>query len=193
MTGRSREKVKAEEEKAQAEAAEGTGCEEAPAKDELAEARELADQYLNAAKRIQADFDNYRKRSLRDTEEFRKHAADGLATDLLATLDDLDRALDSTGEDNEFIRGVRKVRQNLMKTLAGYGIGEVPTDGMFDPKFHEALCTVEGEEDGRIAEVFQKGYASGDRVLRYSKVKVTKAPEKSGSNEAVDPAEEKEE
>ncbi|MFA6800435.1 MAG: nucleotide exchange factor GrpE, partial [Candidatus Methanomethylophilaceae archaeon] len=59
--------------------------------------------------------------------------------------------------------------------------------------FHEALCTVEGEEDGRIAEVFQKGYASGDRVLRYSKVKVTKAPEKSGSNEAVDPAEEKEE
>lgn len=193
MTGRSREKVKAEEEKAQAEAAEGTGCEEAPAKDELAEARELADQYLNAAKRIQADFDNYRKRSLRDTDEFRKHAADGLATDLLATLDDLDRALDSTSEDNEFIRGVRKVRQNLMKTLAGYGIGEVPTDGAFDPRFHEALCTVEGEEDGRIAEVFQKGYASGDRVLRYSKVKVTKAPEKSGSNEAVDPAEEKEE
>ncbi|MGE0015431.1 MAG: nucleotide exchange factor GrpE [Candidatus Methanomethylophilaceae archaeon] len=191
MTGKSGGKIEAEEKKAQAESSEVAGCEETPTKDELAEARELADQYLNAAKRIQADFDNYRKRSLRDAEELRKHAVDGLATDLLATLDDLDRALDSTSEDSEFVRGVRKVRQNLMKTLTGYGIAEIPTDGMFDPKFHEALCVAEGEEDGRIAEVFQKGYVSGDRVLRYSKVKVTKAPEKSGSDEAADSAEEK--
>ncbi len=172
-------------------AAEDALCEEAPAKDELAEARELADQYLNVAKRIQADFDNYRKRSLRDIEEFKKHAVDGLAADLLTTLDDLDRALDSTDEDNEFVRGIKKVRQNLMKTLAGYGIEEIKTDGMFDPKFHEALCTVDAEDDGRVAEVLQKGYASGDRVLRYSKVKVTKAPERSECREAVDTAEEK--
>ncbi|MEA4976942.1 MAG: nucleotide exchange factor GrpE [Methanomassiliicoccaceae archaeon] len=188
MTGRSREKMKAEEEKGPA--AEDAQCEESPAKDELTEAKELADQYLNAAKRIQADFDNYRKRSLRDVEEFKKHAADGLAIDLLATLDDLDRALDSTDEDNEFIRGIKKVRQNLMKVLAGYGIEEIKTDGMFDPKFHEALCTVDAKDDGRVAEVFQKGYVSGDRVLRYSKVKVTKAPDQSGCHEAVDTAEE---
>lgn len=166
-------------------------CGRTPEKNELAEAKELADQYLDAAKRIQADFDNYRKRSIRDAEEFRKHASDGLAADLLPTLDDLERALDSTSEENEFILGVKKVRQNLMKTLAGYGISEIPTDGRFDPKIHEALCTVDGEEDGKIAEVFQKGYSNGDRVLRYSKVKVTKAPAKSECHEAVDTAEEK--
>ena len=64
-----------------------------------------------------------------------------------------------------------------MKTLASHGIAEIPTDCKFNPNFHEALCVAEGDEDGNIAEVYQKGYASGDRVLRYSKVKVTKAPE----------------
>ncbi|MGI5964695.1 MAG: nucleotide exchange factor GrpE [Candidatus Methanomethylophilaceae archaeon] len=146
--------------------------------DELTAARELADQYLNVAKRIQADFDNYRKRTQKDMEEYRKHATDGLATGLLETLDDLDRAIASAKDpDGEFVQGILMVRQNLMKTLASYGIAEIPTDCKFDPKLHEALCTEEGEEDGDIAEVYQKGYSSGDRVLRYSKVKVTKARE----------------
>ena len=149
-----------------------------PVKDELKEARELADHYLGAAMRIQADFDNYRKRSAKEMDEFKKHAADDLIAEILGTVDDLDRALAVTDEDNEFIRGIKSVRQNLMKMLAARGVKEIPTDCKFNPGYHEALSATEGEEDGNIAEVYQKGYMCGGRVLRYSKVKVTKASDK---------------
>lgn len=147
-------------------------------RDELAEAKALADQYLNAAKRIQADFDNYRKRSVKEITELKEKATDDLIAELLSTVDDLDRALDNVDEDTEFIRGIKGVRQNLMKTLTSYGLEEIPTNCKFNPEYHEALSVAEGGEDGDIAEVYQKGYLCGDRVLRYSKVKVNKASEK---------------
>lgn len=150
-------------------------------KDELEEAKELAGQYLDAARRIQADFDNYRKRSVKDMEDAKKRANDDLIAELLQTIDDLDRALCLAEEENDFILGIRGVRQNLMKTLETRGVKEIPTDGKFDPGFHEALSTVDGERDGDIAEVYQKGYLCDDRVLRYSKVKVTKSSETEGT------------
>lgn len=149
-----------------------------PVKDELKEAKELADHYLDAAMRIQADFDNYRKRSVKEMEEFKKYAANDLISDILGSVDDLDRALAINKEDNEFIRGIKGVRQNLMKMLAARGVKEIPTDCKFNPGYHEALSATEGEEDGNIAEVYQKGYMCGEKVLRYSKVKVTKASDK---------------
>jgi molecular chaperone GrpE len=149
-----------------------------PVKDEMKEAKELADHYLAAAQRIQADFDNYRKRSAKEMEELRKHAVNDLIAETLGTVDDLDRALAITDEDTEFIRGIKSVRQNLMKMLASRGVEEIPTDRKFNSGYHEALSAVEGEEDGDIVEVYQKGYTCGDRVLRYSKVKVTKASDK---------------
>ena len=103
----------------------------------LAEAQAQADKYLDMARRLQADFDNYRKRTQRENEEFRKYACSSIVGDLLTVVDDLDRA-------------------------------------KFDPEYHEALCTVDGDEDGLVAEVFQKGYTLNGKVLRYSKVKVTK-------------------
>lgn len=168
MTDKSRKKEDLKEEKASKE-------EEIQEKDELSEARELAEQYLDAARRIQADFDNYRKRTVKDTEDAKKRATDDLIAELLTTVDDLDRALCLAEEDNEFIRGIKGVRQNLMKTLEVRGVKEIPTDCKFNPGFHEALSTEDGDEDGNIAEVYQKGYLCDDRVLRYSKVKVTKA------------------
>ena len=128
----------------------------------LAEAQAQADKYLDMARRLQADFDNYRKRTQRENEEFRKY------------VDDLDRALEHAGEETEFVKGIRGVRANLMKVLESNGLREIPADGRFDPEYHEALCTVDGDEDGLVAEVFQKGYTLNGKVLRYSKVKVTK-------------------
>ena len=148
---------------------------EAPERDmesELAEAKELADKYLDTARRLQADFDNYRKRSQREVEEYRKYACASIVQDLLTVVDDLDRALASAQPD-----GVRGVRSNLMKVLEANGLKEIPADGKFDPNYHEALCTVDGDEDGMIAEVFQKGYSLNGKVLRYAKVKVTKKKE----------------
>lgn len=142
--------------------------------DQLAEAQAQADKYLDMARRLQADFDNYRKRTQRENEEFRKYACSSIVGDLLTVVDDLDRALEHAGEETEFVKGIRGVRANLMKVLEANGLKEIPAEGKFDPEYHEALCTVDGDEDGLIAEVFQKGYTLNGKVLRYSKVKVTK-------------------
>ena len=148
--------------------------EEEPKADPLKEAQDLAEKYLDMARRLQADFDNYRKRTQRENEEFKKYANAGIVTDLLNVVDDLDRALEHAKEEDDLTVGIRGVRTNLMKILESNGLQEIPADGKFDPNFHEALCTVEGDEDNNIAEVFQKGYTLNGKVIRYSKVKVTK-------------------
>lgn len=148
--------------------------EQKPEVDPLEEARAQAEQYLDMARRLQADFDNYRKRTARENEEFRKFACSSIVSDLLTIVDDLDRALDHAGEETEFVKGIRGVRTNFMKVLESNGLKEIPADGAFDPNYHEALCAVDGEEDDRIAEVFQKGYTLNDKVIRFSKVKVTR-------------------
>ena len=140
----------------------------------LDESEAKAGEYLQMAQRLQADFDNFRKRTQRENEEFKAFATAGLISELLTIEDDLDRALDSAKEENDFVIGVRGIRQNLMKVLESKGLTEIPTDGKVDPNCHEALCIVEADTDGDIAEVFQKGYRLGNKVLRYSKVKVTK-------------------
>ena len=146
-------------------------------KDPLKEAQDQAQQYLDIARRLQADFDNYRKRSQREVEDFKKYAASNLVGEMLTIVDDLDRALGIAGEETDFVIGIKGVRTNLMKVLESNGLKEIPTDGMFDPNMHEALCVVDGDEDNTIAETYLKGYTLNGRVLRYSKVKVVKKKE----------------
>ncbi len=154
--------------------------------DALAEAKAEAEKYLDMARRLQADFDNYRKRTQRENEEYRKFACSSIVGELLTIVDDLDRALEHAGEETEFVKGIRGVRTNLMKILESNGLKEIPAEGKFDPNYHEALCTVEGDDDGTIAEVFQKGYMLNGKVLRYSKVKVTKKKEESEEKETTE-------
>ncbi len=169
MTGKSKEKKMEEASKEDVEI-----VEEEPKPDPLKEAQDRADHYLDMARRLQADFDNYRKRTQRENEEFRKYANSGIVKDLLSVVDDLDRALEHAKEDDDLTIGIRGVRTNLMKVLESYGLEEIPADGKFDPNYHEALCTVDGEEDDQIADVFQKGYILNGKVIRFTKVKVTK-------------------
>jgi molecular chaperone GrpE len=170
MTVKSKEKKKEETSKAE----DVEIIEEEPKADPLKEAQEKADQYLDMARRLQADFDNYRKRTQRENEEFKKYANAGIVTDLLTIVDDLDRALEHAEEGSDLVVGIRGVRSNLMKILESNGLQEIPAEGKFDPNYHEALCTVDGEEDDQIAEVFQKGYTLNGKVIRFTKVKVTK-------------------
>ncbi len=169
MTGKSKEKKKDEPSKDDVEI-----IEEQPKVDPLKEAQEQAEKYLDMARRLQADFDNYRKRTQRENEEFRKYASAGIVTDLLTIVDDLDRALEHADKDDDLVVGIRGVRANLMKILESNGLQEIPADGKFDPNYHEALMAVEGEEDDQIVEVFQKGYTLNGKVIRFTKVKVTK-------------------
>ncbi len=157
---------------------------------ELEAANAKAEEYLDMARRLQADFDNYRKRTQRENEEYRKFACSSIVGDLLTIVDDLDRALALADGDSDLAVGIKGVRANLMKILESNGLGEIPAEGRFDPEFHEALCAVEGDEDGMIAEVFQKGYTLNGKVLRYAKVKVTKKKEESKQNEGEETCQE---
>ena len=145
-------------------------------KKELQQQKALADQYLDLAKRIQADFDNYRKRAQRDREENIRSANDKLMLDLLSVLDDLERALAAPVDAEELRKGISQVRCNLLALLRSYGLEEMPETERFDPRLHEALDTTEGE-DGRIYQTYQKGYVNGTRVIRFAKVKVGKKTE----------------
>jgi len=145
--------------------------------DALAEANAKAEEYLNMARRLQADFDNFRKRTEKENEEFKKFALCGIAVSLLTIVDDMDRALETAKEETELVIGLRGIRQNLMKVLEENGLTEISTKCRFDPNIHEALCTVESDTEGEIAEVFQKGYRLNEKIIRYPKVKVTKKKE----------------
>ena len=87
-----------------------------------------------------------------------------------------ERALASNASADEFRKGVNQIHLNLGALLKSYGLREIPANDKFDPSLHEALSIGEGEE-GKILEVYQKGYCLGTRVLRHSKVKVGVKPE----------------
>jgi molecular chaperone GrpE len=134
------------------------------------------DEYLDDLKRVAADFDNYRKRALRDQEALVARAHERLVKELLPVLDDLERALVAAEEHEEakLEDGVRLVHRELRDALSKEGLVEIDSAGEFDPHVHEALLTQPSEEDdGAILQVIQKGYRLGDRVLRPARVVVS--------------------
>ena len=145
-----------------------------PAPDPLAEAEAQRDEYLADLQRLAADFDNYRKRALRDQQAFASRAAERLVAKLLPVLDDLERALDAAEhhEEAKVLEGVEMTRSALAAALASEGLQEIAAEGAFDPHVHEALLAqpVEGAEPGSIVQVVQRGYRLGDAVLRPARV-----------------------
>ena len=142
----------------------------------LAEAEAKRDEYLADLQRLAADFDNYRKRVLRDQEQLVARAHEGLVKELLPVLDDLERALGAAEVHDEatVVEGVRLVQRALADQLAREGLEEIAAEGAFDPHVHEALLSQPGEgvEPGTVLQVVQKGYRLGDRVLRPARVVV---------------------
>ncbi len=140
-----------------------------------AELKSLKEKYL----RLLADFDNYRKRTASDLEAAKREGKLEVLRAVLPILDDLERALEHAGADpGAILEGVRKIKDAFLRILAGLGVEEVPGKGeAFDPAYHEAIGVVEGEEDGTIAEVYQKGYKVGDFLVRPARVAVTKKKE----------------
>ena len=145
---------------------------------DLRERAEKSDAYLALAQRTQADFENYRKRTMRDVRAAEARGMSRLARELLPALDNLDRALaavEASGEDAEhhLTQGIRLVQSELSAALARAGIeGYAPKGERFDPAQHEAVAQqpVEGFEPGTIAEVLQVGYRLNDAVLRPARV-----------------------
>lgn len=130
-------------------------------------------------KRVQADFENYKKRTEKEWAERSKMTTQRLMTDLLAVLDSFDKALEdkNDSEGPEVLRnGLEGLHRQLLQVLQREGLREIKTEGRFDPFLHEALMREEREdvEDGQILEVYQKGYQIGSRPIRPARVKVAK-------------------
>jgi len=128
--------------------------------------------------RLRADFENMRRRHAQTVEEIKERAAEDLIERLLPVVDNLERALDSTGgaAGSSLAEGVALVHKQLMGVLQQSGLSVVPAVGEeFDPQLHEAVERVEVEDGaaaGRIVEEMQKGYLLAGRLLRPAKVKV---------------------
>jgi molecular chaperone GrpE len=148
----------------------------------LAEAETKRDEYLELARRAQADFENYRKRMAAEVQAAGLRGKASVAADVVPVLDDLERALQAAGLDPEgdsddgLAHGVILVFRGLRETLKRNGIEPVDPQGeRFDPTAHEALSTmpVEGVEAGTVVEVMQKGYLMDGQLIRPARVVVS--------------------
>jgi molecular chaperone GrpE len=147
--------------------------------DELALLRTERNEAVDGWKRTAAEFENFRKRTAREREEYVVLANERLIGELLPVLDDLERALDAATEHEEaqLEEGVRLVHRSLAALLERHGVRPIETDGQFDPHVHEALLSQPSEADeGSVIDVIQKGYRLGDRVVRPARVVVAAAP-----------------
>ena len=146
---------------------------------QLAEAEaknaELQDKYLRQA----AEFDNYRKRTIKEKAELIKSAAEKLMVAELPVVDDMDRALENMekGADAEAcIEGFKLIVQKFKNILTQQGLEKIDTDGQdFDTDFHEAIALIPApaeELKGKILDCVQQGYKLGDKVIRHAKVAV---------------------
>ena len=148
-------------------------------KEEAGKAKENWDKYL----RLQADFENTRKRWERDRSELLRYANDDLLCSLLNITDDLERSLELSQDKHEdftaFMKGVEMILAHIHDLMKKNGVSGINASGkIFDPNFHEALMQVESNDwpENTVIEELQKGYLLNGKVLRTAKVKVSKKP-----------------
>lgn len=143
------------------------------------------EEYIDRYTRLQAEFDNFRRRSLKEKQETLQYGHQNLIKDLLATVDNLERALEHADSDQEtdsrsVLAGIELVRSEFLGALGKNGVRVVdPAGEPFDPNFHEAMGQVAAEDaaPNSVVEVLQKGYVLQDRMLRPARVLVAKQPD----------------
>lgn len=156
-------------EAAPAESGQGSG--------ELQKLRQERDLLLDRLARMQADFENARKRAAREQQEFREYAVADAVKALLPTLDSFERALRSSTDAAEFRNGIDLIHKQLQDALSRLGVAAIPAEGeKFDPRYHEAIEMVDTREvpDHQVVEELQRGYRLKDRLLRPAMVKVAR-------------------
>lgn len=147
--------------------------------DELTRAREEAGRHLETAQRLQAEFDNYRKRMAREQEDAIKRAGQRIVSEVLPALDNLERALahaEESGESTGFVAGVEMVRQQILDVFAKEGVERIdPVGEPFDPNEHQAVGQANRDDvpEGTCVDMYQCGYRMHGRVLRPASVVVS--------------------
>jgi molecular chaperone GrpE len=138
------------------------------------------EELLNKLVRLQADFDNFRKRTIKEKEEIYKYALSDFSEKFLPVIDNMERAIQSIEDakiSDGYVDGVKMVISQLITVLNNEGLEEIPTENVeFDPQWHHgvAVDNIEDIEDNHIIEVYQKGYKFKEKVLRPAMVKICK-------------------
>lgn len=159
----------------QEEASESTsaGSQEEQVQEEL---RIYQDKYI----RLAAEFENYKRRAQRDQSDAIRYANESLLKNLLSTIDNLERAIQSgkdAGTSGALLEGVELTHKQFLETVSKLGVRQVSSTGnLFDPTMHQAVAQVESDaaEPNTVVEEFQKGYFLHDRILRPAMVTVAK-------------------
>jgi molecular chaperone GrpE len=151
---------------------------------------DATEQQLNNYKLVVADYENARKRMVRDADVAKKYATEGLARDLLTALDNLDRALDAAkkaGDNGPLVAGVSATASQFLDVLRRHGVTRIECGPgtAFDPNLHQAVMqqATNDFKPGQVMQVLQNGFLLHDRVLRPTSVIVATAPPAGGSSE----------
>lgn len=156
-------------------------------KNKLAAAYEEAKENYDRLLRVSAEFDNYKKRTAREMEDFRKYANESLLKEILLLVDNLERALKSSEDnghtDTRLVEGINMTIHDILKVFEKFSVKPIESlREPFDPNFHEAVMQIETEKhpENIVLKEFQKGYMIHDRLLRPAMVAVSKKKEGTG-------------
>lgn len=147
-------------------------------KKQLQEKTQESEENYNRFLRMQAEFDNFRKRTAKEREELYYTSLEKVVAELLPIVDNMERAIASfrsNGLDSSYVDGVDMIQKQLFAVLEKNGLKEIEAEGMdFDPNLHHAVMQVEGEaaEENKVKAVLQKGYFLGSKVIRPAIVQV---------------------
>jgi molecular chaperone GrpE len=143
---------------------------------ELVDKDEKINDLVCTLQRLQAEFENYKKRIDREKEISIKYASDDIIIKLLPILDTFEIAIKNADEKSNFVDGMKLLFSQLYSTLEKEGLTQInPINEKFDPEKHEVLLCEESEKpENTVLEVLQKGYILKDRIIRHAKVKIAK-------------------
>lgn len=157
----------------------------------LEEKKKLADDYYNQLLRLKAEFDNFRKRTEKEKQDYLSWGKEGILLKQINLLDALDQAIEST-KSSDNVEGIKKglilIHQEFIKMLSSEGVKEISIDdGKFDPDMHEAIEKAESDQpENTIIGVIQKGYTINSRLIRPARVKVSKQKDSQDKQDTKD-------
>ena len=137
--------------------------------------KEKSDEYFDSLKRNMAEFDNYKKRMLKEKETLYVTVVSDAVYELLPVLDNFEEAMKNDVKDKKFKDGMEMIKSQFIDALKKLGLEEIDCENKrFNPEFHDAVMHIEDEnmEDGQIVEVLRKGYICQGKVIRHAMVKV---------------------
>jgi molecular chaperone GrpE len=138
---------------------------------ELVERENASEEWEEKAKKIKAEFENYKKKQDERKEKWQQQAKEELAEELIEVIDNLERAILSADEDSSLLQGVKMVADQLYEKLEKEGLERIDAEGEeFDPRLHKAVDSRTHEEEDKVLEQKRKGYMFDDKVLREAEV-----------------------